>query len=55
MLARWQRPEYGLVMPGVFLPVAEEADLMPGYLLGRPSLADAAGPPTPFWPKRDRA
>lgn len=43
MLARWQSPQYGLVMPDTFIPVAEDLDLIAplSECLIRQALADA--------------
>ena len=43
MLARWHSPHYGLVSPEVFIPIAEEADLISelSEKLIRQALADA--------------
>ncbi|BBR38245.1 EAL domain-containing response regulator [Aeromonas allosaccharophila] len=42
-LARWQHPEYGLISPGLFIPMAEEHDLiapLTEIIIGK-SLSDA--------------
>ncbi len=43
MLARWRSPEYGMVSPEVFIPIAEEIDLIAelSEVLIRQALADA--------------